>query len=148
MKGENIMTKAHKGTNQAYRDHYDENFRNKKEKKTEKKSSKDRITKKEINEIKKEFLQHTVIGSDPPRPVKISTLSAQSVIRSRRCHQEWLDSVHDSHDMTDWYGEIKSPVGTARFYSVRKCKNCEYEQYEHPAGKFIDGPLTLECEGI
>lgn len=110
-------------------------------------SRNDPITKEEVDEIKKEFLKKTVIGSDPPQPVVVSSTAAECIIRSRRGHQEWLDSVHDSHDMTDWHGEIRAPAGTDRFYSVKECKNCEYEMMEHPAGRFIDPPLTSECRG-
>jgi hypothetical protein len=89
-----------------------------------------------------------VHGSDPPRPVVLKDMTAAALITSRRRHEEWLDSVHESHDMTDWYGEVKAPAGTARMYSVRQCKNCEYEQYEHPAGQFVDVQLTRECWSI
>jgi hypothetical protein len=40
MKGENMMNKAHKATNKNYRDHYDETFSKKKEKKSEDDSNK------------------------------------------------------------------------------------------------------------
>ena len=142
MKGKNMMSHDHKATNQIYRDNYEKIFRKRKNK-----GRNDPITKKEIDEIKEEYLKKTVIGSDPPEPVVISTVSAECVIRARRSHQEWLDSVHESHDMNDWYSDIRAPSGTERFYSVRQCKNCEGEQAEHPAGQFMDNHLTHKCQG-
>ena len=139
---ENMMCPDNKANNKNFNENYDRIFR-------KKKTSRDEITPEEIEEFKKEYAKegHTVIGSDPPRPVVLKDITAGALIRSRRRHQEWINSVHDSHIMTDWYSEIKAPAGTERFYKVRKCKNCEYEQYEHPAGQFIDHQLTKECWG-
>jgi hypothetical protein len=142
MKGQNMMTKAHKTSNDSYRKNYEKIFRQ------TKKGRNDPITEEEIQEIKDEFLKKSVIGSDPPEPVKVSSVTAQCIIRARRSHQEWLDSVHESHDMTDWNSQIRAPSGTERFYSVRECVNCGYEQAEHPAGQFMDYQLKHECEGM
>jgi hypothetical protein len=139
----NMMNSAHKATNETYRNNYDKIFR----RKTEKKSRHDPITQEEIDEIKKEFLKKTVIGSDPPRPVEISDISAKAVIRSRRYRQEWLDSVHESHVMSKWRTEVRAPAGTPRFYKVRECENCGYEMAEHPAGKFMHYQLKEPCKG-
>ncbi len=144
MKGKNMMSPAHKTHNDAYRENYEKTFR-----KPKRKSSRDPITKKEIADFKKEYAKtHNVIGSDPPKPVKLNDRTAELLIQSGRRYQEWLDSVHPSHDMNEWHGEIRSPVGTARMYSVRQCKNCEYEQSEHPAGRFMDHQLTKQCWSI
>lgn len=37
--------------------------------------------------------------------------------------------------------------GEPRFYGVRKCLRCSAEQYEHPAGKFMDDELQTPCLG-
>jgi hypothetical protein len=140
---ENMMNKAHKATNETYRNNYDKIFR-----KPPKKSRHDPITQDEIDEVKEEYLQKTVIGSDPPEPVKINDISAKAVIRSRRSHQDWLDSVHESHVMTDWYTDVRCPGSTPRFYGVRECVNCQYEMSEHPAGRFMDHQLKSECKGL
>ena len=47
--------------------------------------------------------------------------------------------------MNEWHTEIRAPVGTPRFYAVRQCKICDYEQSEHPAGRFIDHQLKMAC---
>ncbi len=76
-------------------------------------------------------------------------LNARSFIMSydsSRRREQWRNDIHPSHQMTDWYTDIRSPVGTARFYSVRHCKNCEHEMSEHPAGQFKDRELEKECE--
>lgn len=146
MKGENMMSNAHKANdsmNDAYRKNYEKIFRKKPNK-----GRNDPISKEEIDEVKEEYLQKTVIGSDPPIPVEITTSTAEYVIRARRSHQDWLNSVDESHDMTDWRSEVRAPAGTERFYSVRNCVNCEYEMSEHPAGRFMDYQLKRECRGI
>ena len=104
----------------------------------------EKITDKEIQTVIDEYYnEHTVHGTD--KPVVISENTAQAIIRSRRSREKFLNSVHDSHDMTEWYSDIRAPAGTPRFYSVRHCKRCEYEQMEHTAGRFIDPPLERRC---
>ena len=139
---ENMMCPDHKANNKNFNENYDRIFR-------KKKTSRDEITPEEIEEFKKEYAKegHTVHGSDPPRPVVLKDMTAAALITSRRREVEWLDSVHSTHDMNDWHGEVRSPVGTARMYSVRQCKKCDYEQARHPAGRFMDYQLTKECWG-
>lgn len=104
------------------------------------------ITQKEIDAIKKEFYEeHTIIGTD--KPVVLDDETATIILKSRKRHEEWVNSVHSSHEMTDWYAKILAPVGTPRFYSCRHCKKCEGMQYHHPAGKFMEGELKMKCEG-
>ena len=103
------------------------------------------ITLEEIEEVKKEYFEnHKIHGTD--KPVILNDTSAQAIINSRKYHEEFLNAVHPSHDMDDWQTKIMAPAGTARFYAYRQCKNCEYEQYHHPAGKFIDHQLESECK--
>lgn len=104
------------------------------------------FSKEEIEAVKKEYFEeHTIHGTD--KPVVLDDKTAIYVLRGRKAHEDYLNSVHESHDMTDWETEIKAPVGTPRFYSCRHCKKCEGEQYHHPAGKFIDGELKRKCIG-
>ncbi len=134
------MSPAHKANDSkddAYRKNHEKIFREKKKKK---------ITKKEIKKFQKEYAEnHTFIGTD--KPVHIDDRMAELLIKVKRRHEEWLNSIHPSHDMNEWHGEVRAPVGTARMYSVRQCKKCEYEQSQHPAGKFMDGELNSQCEG-
>lgn len=80
---------------------------------------------------------------------KLTLKSRRSYIakKSKERINNWKKSVHESHDMTTWKPEIRSPAGTLRFYSVRKCKCCEAEQMFHSAGKFMDNDLLKECKG-
>lgn len=73
---------------------------------------------------------------------------AKILIESRRRREAWLNSIHETHDMNDWHTEIRAPVGTPRFYAVRQCNNCEHEQSEHPAGRFMDSQLKGKCNAI
>jgi hypothetical protein len=103
------------------------------------------FTEKEIKEVIDEYYnEHTVVGTKD-QPVVINEQTAIIILKSRKRQQEFIDSVDDSHDMTDWYTEIRAPAGTPRFYSVRHCKQCEGEQMQHPAGKFTDPPLKRRC---
>lgn len=102
------------------------------------------FTEKEIAEVMEEYSHKTYIGSD--KKIKLDESTTIYILRGRKRETEFLNSVHSSHDMTDWYSEIRSPAGTPRFYSCRECKNCEGEQYHHPAGKFIDSELKIKCE--
>lgn len=52
---------------------------------------------------------------------------------------------HPSHVLTKWRSEIRSPCGTARFYSVRNCSECGAEESQHPAGHFCG--LAYPCKG-
>ncbi len=54
--------------------------------------------------------------------------------------------IHESHDMSQEYAEIRAPAGTPRFYGVRKCRRCKAEVIEHPAGFFMDDELVIKCE--
>ena len=56
------------------------------------------------------------------------------------------EAVHPSHSMSNWRSEILAPAGTPRFYSVRHCKHCTKEEWEHAAGHFFHG-LSLPCKG-
>lgn len=53
---------------------------------------------------------------------------------------------HESHKMTRWRTDIRSPLGTPRFYRVRRCKVCHEEETRHPAGHFIE-ELEKPCSG-
>ena len=98
----------------------------------------------EIEEIKREYREeHTVIGTNDP--VIINDRTAVILLKSRHHHNEYLNSVHESHDMTEWESKIMAPAGTSRFYTYRECKVCGYAQYYHTAGKFIDPELKREC---
>jgi len=57
-----------------------------------------------------------------------------------------FEAVHPSHRMTKKRCEIIAPCGTPRFYSVRNCKKCGKEEWEHAAGHFLHG-LDYPCEG-
>lgn len=105
-----------------------------------------KVTKKEIEKIKKEYFEnHKIEGTN--KPVILDDHMAEYIIKSRKYREQWLNSIHKSHKMTKWHAEIRSPAGTPRFYAVRKCKNCEYEQIEHPAGRFMDSELKRKCPG-
>lgn len=56
-------------------------------------------------------------------------------------------AVHPSHKLGRERSEIRSPVGTPRFYGVRACK-CGAEIAEHPAGLFIDDELFEPCSHL
>lgn len=100
----------------------------------------------EIEEVKREYREeHTVIGTD--KPVIIKEATAIAVLSSRKRHKDYINSVHESHDMTDWESKIMAPAGTERFYSYRECTKCEGAQFHHPAGRFIDNELKKECMG-
>jgi len=98
------------------------------------------FTEEEIQEVIEEFLHKGAKNL-------ISRETANSILRSRKRHEEYLNSVHPSHEMTEWGTKIIAPVGTPRFYAHRECKKCGGEQYHHPAGKFIDGCLKSKCRG-
>lgn len=103
------------------------------------------FTDEEIQEVIDEYYnEHTYIGTE--NPVTIDERTAEIILGSRKRHQEWINSVHPSHDMTEWGTKIIAPVATPRFYAHRECKKCGYEQYHHPAGKFIDSQLKEECK--
>lgn len=53
--------------------------------------------------------------------------------------------IHPSHKMGKQHCEILAPCGTARFYGVTNCVNCDAGYAEHPAGFFIDGELFKPC---
>jgi hypothetical protein len=56
------------------------------------------------------------------------------------------NKVHSSHKMKEKEGgAILCPTGTPRFYGLRKCTVCGFEQAEHPAGKFMDYQLKRKC---
>ena len=102
------------------------------------------VSQKEIEACKEEyFTQHTYSGTD--EPVIIDDHTAEIIVRSRKRHRNYLNSVHKSHEMTEWGTEILAPAGTARFYVHRQCVNCGGEQYHHSAGKFIDSELEEKC---
>lgn len=102
------------------------------------------ITADEIEACKKEYFEtHTYHGTD--RPVVLDDKTAKYVLNGRKYHEAFLNAVHPSHDMTEWESKIMAPSGTERFYAYRQCKNCEYEHYHHPAGKFLDHQLEVEC---
>lgn len=58
------------------------------------------------------------------------------------------ESIHSSHRLTKWKTEIRSPAGTARFYSVRHCKDCDAEEMRHAAGHFGLEQLQKECSKV
>ena len=103
------------------------------------------ITIEEIEAIQKELFEtKTYHGTD--RPVILDHKTAQYIINGRKYHEAFLNAVHPSHNMTEWGTEIMAPSGTERFYAYRQCQNCEYEQYHHPAGKFLDHQLEVKCK--
>ena len=105
-----------------------------------------KVTKKEIEEIKKEYLEeHTYIGTDTP--VILNDMSAEHIVRSKKFHEAWKDNVHSSHEMGDWFTDIRAPVGTPRFYGCQECKKCGAEHIYHSAGRFKDKELLYPCEG-
>lgn len=57
-----------------------------------------------------------------------------------------IKAVHPSHKMGKSRTEILSPSGTPRFYSIRECKQCGKEEWQHAAGHFLHD-LDLPCEG-
>ena len=104
------------------------------------------VTLEEIEAIKKEWFEtKTYFGTD--KPITLDDKTAEIIIRRQKYEKEWINQVHESHDMTEWGTQIKAPVGTARFYAHRECNNCGGEQYHHPAGKFIDPELKIKCVG-
>lgn len=103
------------------------------------------FSKKEIEEVIKEYSKKCYHKTD--RPIELDERDAIRILESRKRHENYINSVHPSHNMTDWYSDIKAPSGTPRFYATRKCKKCEGEQYHHPAGKFIDHELKTLCIG-
>jgi len=105
------------------------------------------ITIEEIEECQKEYFEtHTYHGTNTP--VVLDHKTAHYVVNGRKYHEAFLNAVHPSHDMCDWRTEIIAPAGTERLYAYRQCKNCEYEQYHHPAGKFLDPRLETECKSV
>lgn len=98
------------------------------------------ITQEEIEAVKKEF-------SKKREHIKLDDNTARYVIKGRKEHEAYLNSVHKSHKMTKWESTILAPCGTERFYSIRECKKCGGEQYYAAAGRFIDKELKEECKG-
>lgn len=104
------------------------------------------VTKREIEKIKKEYREkHKVEGTN--RPVILDDNLAEYILKSRKYRKQWLESVDKTHKMSKWHSEIRSPAGTPRFYGVRECKICGFEQMEHPAGRFMDEQLKRKCPG-
>lgn len=105
------------------------------------------ITKEEIEEVKKEFLQsHKYFGTN--KPVILDDRTAEYVLRGRKYHEQWKNNIHPTHKMGEWYTDIRCPASTERFYSCRECLKCGYEQMYHAAGKFKDSELLRECIGV
>lgn len=101
----------------------------------------------EIEALKKEWFEtKTYHGTD--KPIVLDDRTAEHVIVSRKRHESYINSVHESHDMCEWTSKIMAPVGTARFYAWRECNICGGEQYHHPAGRFIDRELEEKCMGV
>ena len=103
-----------------------------------------KFSQEEIDVVKEEYSKKKMIGSD--EFCSINDKTATYVLTGRKRLEEYLNSVHPSHNMTEWYTEVKAPAGTPRFYRVRHCEDCEGEQYYHAAGRFIDPELTHRCE--
>lgn len=59
-----------------------------------------------------------------------------------------LEEIHPSHAMGEPETAIRSPRGTARFYSVRQCTRCWAEYGEHAAGKYLDDELKEPCPEV
>jgi len=127
---ENMMCTAHKAGNKNYLNNFDSIFKKKRKKKDPIKA-----TKKEIEEYKRKCVNNI---SD-----RIATLAVEAGKR----FEHWKTDIHPSHKMIDWYTDIRSPVGTARFYSCRECEVCGYEQSYAAAGRFKDHQLTEKCHG-
>ena len=108
------------------------------------KKMKNDFTENEIQEVIKEYRKKCYHGTNTP--IELDERMALYILGSRKRLNDYINSVHESHDMTDWYSEVKCPCDTSRFYKTRKCKNCEGEQYYHPAGRFIDPELKEEWE--
>jgi hypothetical protein len=102
------------------------------------------ITQEEIEEVKKEYSKKCYYGTR--EHIKLDDNMARYVIKGRKGHQAYLDSVHKSHKMTKWGSTILAPCGTERFYSIRECKKCGGEQYYAAAGQFIDDELKKPCK--
>lgn len=57
------------------------------------------------------------------------------------------DKPHESHQMTEWHLEIRSPGSTPRFYAVRTCEYCGAEEGGHVTGHYMDEELVKKCCG-
>jgi hypothetical protein len=53
--------------------------------------------------------------------------------------------IHTSHRMGKAFSDVRAPAGTPRFYSVRRCRDCQGEEIEHAAGQFTDDDLVKPC---
>lgn len=53
---------------------------------------------------------------------------------------------HPSHDMTDWASTIVTITSTARFGSLRECKNCGAEHAKTVAGEAMHDELYEPCQ--
>jgi hypothetical protein len=51
----------------------------------------------------------------------------------------------ETHKLTEWKSTILAPSGTARFYSIRNCKTCGYEEADGNA-HLMDLELLKPCE--
>jgi hypothetical protein len=103
------------------------------------------ITPEEIEAVKIEYSKKYYHGTR--EHIKLDDNTAKYVLKGRKGHEAYLNSVHKSHKMTEWGSTILSPCGTERFYSIRECKKCGHEQYYAAAGRFIDPELKEECKG-
>lgn len=54
---------------------------------------------------------------------------------------------HESHEMTEWKSTILAPSGTERFYSIRHCKHCGYEEASGNA-HLMDYDLLKPCTSL
>lgn len=52
---------------------------------------------------------------------------------------------HASHDMTEWESSIVTITSTARFGSIRECKNCGAEHAKTVAGEAMEDELYSPC---
>jgi hypothetical protein len=103
------------------------------------------VTPEEIEAVKKEYSKKYYFGTR--EHIKLDDNMAIYVIKGRKGHEAYMNSVHKSHKMTKWSSTILAPCGTPRFYSIRECKKCGGEQYYAAAGRFIDPELKEKCKG-
>lgn len=54
--------------------------------------------------------------------------------------------IHESHNMGEWGNQVLAPVGTLRFYVVRRCLFCDAGEAHHAAGHFVDNELYHPCK--
>jgi len=54
---------------------------------------------------------------------------------------------HKSHQMNEWESAIVTIISTARFGSIRECKNCGAEEARTVCGHAAHDELDCSCKG-